>query len=142
MATALVGKNGWLFLTDDGNDVIGQYEGRVRITRENSELWRRLLAERAEAFAARGRPYRIFVAPNKEIVYREELPARVLGGGERPITQILRHAHEAGVEAHYLLDALEAGKERRIVYSQTDTHWTDWVPTSATARSAPASTGS
>ena len=69
----LEGRDGFLFLTKDTNDVLGQHTGRLRFTKPQLEEWRTVLERRIERTAQAGAPYMFAVAPNTHSVYPEKL---------------------------------------------------------------------
>ena len=118
------GRDGFLFLGDDANDVIGQHTGRVRLGSRRRRAWRDVLAGRVELMAELGVPWRSLVAPDKETVYAEMLPPDIVPAERRPIHDFLDAAREAGAPVVFPMDELDAAKSRGLVYYETDTHWT------------------
>jgi len=125
-ATPLVGVDGWLFLSGDVNDVIGQHTGRRKLGAQELEAWTTVFGSRLEKARTLGVDYRFYVAPDKEAVYSEYLPADVVPSAERPVHAVSRLASEAGVRFRYLLPELREGRATADVYRRTDTHWTGW----------------
>jgi alginate O-acetyltransferase complex protein AlgJ len=123
-AKVLQGKDGWLFLRDDTNDVLGQHTGRVQMKPAQLEKWERVLAGRVATVRELGVPWVVQVAPDKEGVYSELLPAQVVPAPRRPVHDFLEVAARVGVPVHYPLEQLRAkAREGRPVYYVTDTHW-------------------
>lgn len=119
----LHGSDGWLFLQRDRNDVLGQHTGSVRLGPDEKARWRRTLAGRVEAGERLGVLWSCLVAPDKESVYREHLPAEVEPVERRPVHEFLEVAEEAGAPVAYALDWLERAKVGPGLYAKTDTHW-------------------
>jgi SGNH hydrolase-like domain, acetyltransferase AlgX len=119
----LRGRDGWLFLRNDTNDSLGQHEGRVRLDQASVGAWQQLLEGRVALERDLGIPWICAIAPDKEALYPEYLPASVSPVRERPVHEVLRLASEAGADVHYLLDDLAADKDWGELYSRTDTHW-------------------
>jgi len=119
----LRGKDGWLFLRNDSNDVLGQHTGRVSLQAPDRRRWEKAFTERSAAVARAGVTWLFVIAPDKEAVYPEYLPADIHPVGTRPVHDVLAMARRAGVPSLYLLDAMIAGKRGGEVYSKTDTHW-------------------
>jgi hypothetical protein len=119
----LHGSDGWLFLQRDRNDVVGQHTGSVRLGLDEKAQWRKALEGRVEASERLGVLWSCLVAPDKESVYPEHLPAGVEPVGRRPVHEFLEVAGEAGAPVAYALDWLERAKAGPELYVKTDTHW-------------------
>ena len=118
------GKDGWLFLAGDTNDVLAQQSGERRFSTFQLERMRLLLEERSEWLAARGAPYFFLVAPDAHSVYPEKLPDDFPVSATRPVHQLIDHlAANSSVRIIYPLDELRE-QRHRPVYSKTSTHWT------------------
>jgi len=120
----VVGRDGWLFLGGDSNDVLGQLTGRIRPGRRWQWRWRRLIAHRRRLAAQVGTVWVQVVVPDKETVYMEKLPPEIHPIAERPILRLLDLAAECGAPFVYPLAELQAAKDEGPVYHQTDSHWT------------------
>ncbi|MGH6862529.1 MAG: alginate O-acetyltransferase AlgX-related protein, partial [Phyllobacterium sp.] len=120
----LLGKDGWIFLDHDSNRVIDQITGRHGLDRQGIDAWCQLIAERDAYVASTGAQHLVFVAPNKELVYSEQLPDWVELAEQRPIHQILTAlGPQRASRILYPLEALRAGKAQGLTYPKTDTHW-------------------
>lgn len=120
----LLGKDGWIFLDHDSNRVIDQITGRHVLDRRGVEYWRGLIAERDVYAVSIGAQHLMFVAPNKEVVYSEQLPAWVEIAENRPIHQIRAALSPArAAKIVYPLEEIRAGKAHGLTYPKTDTHW-------------------
>jgi hypothetical protein len=126
-AKVVEGKDGWLFLAHDTNDVLGQHTGRVRFSPRELRGWRHVLETRISWLRARGIPYFFLVPPNTHSVYSEYLPDDVVPVAERPVQQLIAHLRDTESEARliYPVEELVAHKERDLVYIPTDSHWND-----------------
>lgn len=124
-AAALRGRDGWLFLAGDRNNVLGQHTGRARLGRRRQAAWKRLLRVRAADMEARGVTWLTLVAPDKEAVYADFLPPEVVPAERRPIHELLEIADSVGSPMRYPLGAMRAARsqDHRPLYFQTDTHW-------------------
>jgi hypothetical protein len=120
------GKDGWLFLAHDANDVMGQHAGKRTLSSGQIERWRALLEDRTAKLAERKAEYFFLVAPDPHGVYPEMLPEGFVQAPERPVHKILADLRRANSPARviYPLDELVAEKRNRLVYSPFDTHWT------------------
>jgi alginate O-acetyltransferase complex protein AlgJ len=123
----LEGRDGFLFLTQDTNDLLAQHAGALRFTDAQLEQWRELLERRIERTAAIGAPYVFAVAPNTHSVYPENLPPGIDTAPHRPIHQLIEHLEQTESPARVLYpeELLAAHKSERQMFLRVDTHWTD-----------------
>lgn len=119
----LVGREGWLFLRNDANDVLAQHTGKVRFGRAKRRAWKRVLSERQRFAEERGFVWLCVVIPDKESLYPEYLPEQVKLSAERPVHEFLRVAERLKAPVVYALPHLEAKKTEGELYARTDTHW-------------------
>ena len=120
---ALQGADGWLFLRNDKNNVLGQHLGQVRLGVRRRRAWARLLARRMALMDELGATWLCVIAPDKEGVYRELLPAGMTPAARRPVHEILAEAERLSAPVFYPLDRLREAKRVGQPYYQTDTHW-------------------
>ncbi len=125
-AHVVLGRDGWLFYTVDpvGND----YRTVRPYTEAELEHWRRLLEHRRDWLARHGIDYLLVIAPDKQTIYPEMLPAtlRVRGHGPSRLDQLI--AYLEGHSSFRILDVrepLRQAKDWGRLYVQTDTHWND-----------------
>ena len=119
-ATAIEGKQGYLFLDNDTNGSIDQFTGRLELTEATIKGWRQYLRTMEAESAARGFTYAVSVSPAKEELFPDMYPherakrtaADVFVGELSDFTVVYHRA------------ALRKGRE--FAYSKTDTHWTDY----------------
>lgn len=119
----LEGRDGWLFLRNDRNDVIGQHEGRVRLGQTGLEGWKSLLERWLALQREFGYVWACEIAPDKEAVYAKYLPGSVELAPTRPVHEVVELGRVLGAEVNYMLDDLLAAKGEIELYSRTDTHW-------------------
>ncbi len=123
------GKDGWLFLANDSNQVLSRHSGDRRFSEAEVRSWHRTLETRRAWLLARGAQYFFVIPPNTHSVYPEMLPPEVVTAPERPVHQVLNRLAEAGsqVRVLYPVDELAAAKEDDLpVFRRTDTHWTGY----------------
>ena len=127
-AKVVEGRDGYLFMADDNNEVMAQHSGRLRLGEAELEGWRRVLERRTEMLADRGCAHLVMVAPNNHSVYPEKLPEDVETAAERPVHQLMAHLDrsDSPVKIIYPLDELVAAKADHQVCSRVDSHWTDY----------------
>lgn len=119
----LVGKDGWLFLIRDSNDVIGQQTGRVQLDEQAQQEWKELLLRRLLSVKRAATTWHTLVIPDKEIVYPEHLPDEIVPAQRRPVHEVLRIAESVEAPVAYALDALQEEKRVHNIYPRTDSHW-------------------
>ncbi len=120
----LLGKDGWIFLDRDTNEVVRQMTGGRLLDDAGLDAWTRIVAHRRDLLARRGTKFFFMVAPNKKAIYPEYLPDGIEITTSRPVFQLeaaLRN--RVGVSLIYPDRELHAAKGRGYVYPKTDTHW-------------------
>ena len=118
------GKDGWLFLAGDTNDVLAQQSGERRFSPLQLERMRLLLEKRSDWLLRRGARYFYLVAPDAHSVYPEKLPDDFQVSATRPVHQLIDHlAAFSSVRIIYPLDELRQ-QRHRPVYTKSSTHWT------------------
>jgi len=122
----LLGKHDWLFYTGDKS--IEDYRGRQVLTEAELDSWYGALKERRDWLAAQGITYHFVIAPNKQSIYPEYMPAAVVRGAPGLLDQLLGYLSRKG-EASLVDDlrpALLAQKSGLSLYRPIDAHWTDY----------------
>lgn len=119
----LAGKDGWLYLRRDTNNILAQQTGKLKLDAAQRQGWREVLEERMATSDRLGVHWSCLVVPDKESVYPEHLPDSVVPSERRPVHEFLDVAREVGAPVSYALDALLAAKRESEVYARTDTHW-------------------
>jgi alginate O-acetyltransferase complex protein AlgJ len=119
----LVGTGGWMFMSEKW--MIEHFCGTRSFTEPELNDWQKLLERRRDWLAQRGIKYLFVLAPDKQSIYPEYLPAWLKDlGGQTKVDQFFAHmkAHST-VEVLDLRPALIAAKKSATVYLKTDTHW-------------------
>ena len=119
---AIIGKEGWLYFRSSIDD----YRGLVKFPPKLIEPWRRELSAKAAYLASRHVQYLVVIAPNKETIYPEFLPAQIRQVRRRSCLDQFREALAAPqpFELLDLREPLRALKADRLFW-RTDTHWND-----------------
>lgn len=125
--SVILGKDGWLFLANEGS--LEDYRHLDPFTPAELESWRNVLEARQRWCAARGIAYLVVFAPSKHSIYPEEMPdvyTRLPGPSRLPqLVEYLREQHSP-VQALDLTQALLDAKLGGVrLYQKTDTHWND-----------------
>jgi len=121
----VIGKNGWLFFSDEGT-VLDDFLGRSRYTTEQLEEWKEYLESHRESLARHGARYLLVVPPDKWFIYPEMLPDHIRSKAGRPrldqLLEFLKASHSP-VEVLDLREALIKVKGRGEVFFHQDSHW-------------------
>lgn len=109
------GQDSWLFLGNDSNDSVGQYEGKVLINKQNLEEWDRYIQKISKI-----QNLALCIPPSKESVYPQLYPYK--RGKVTTIDQLLPKLDVYKVKYFYPTELL---KKIPNSYYETDTHWSD-----------------
>lgn len=123
-AVAVVGQEGYLFISNGANHWEQQYLGKVKIDPSWIAAWRDMFARRQVEARRRGLPLWNLIIPEKQSVLPEKRwAAPAPDGGRRPLLQLLP---ALGPEAQvlYAADALIAARTEAPVYFRRNSHWT------------------
>jgi len=120
-----MGEDGWLFLAGERSTEC--YRRTDLFSDAELEGWRRGLERRQAWLAARGAAFFFVIAPDKETIYGEKMPAMLTQVAPRSrLDQLVDYLHERStVRIVDLRAALVAGKSDGRIYNKTDTHWND-----------------
>jgi len=125
--SVILGKDGWLYLANDGS--IEDWRNLEPFTLRELEQWRRMLEARHRFCADRDVAYLFVVAPSKHDIYPEYMPdvlTRVRP--ESRFDQLLAYLRQARspVRVLDLRPPLLGLKPGFRLFQKTDTHWNDW----------------
>jgi hypothetical protein len=115
----------WLFMRSEG--VLEQYRNVSPFTPAELEHWREVLEARRAFLQQRNVPFLVVIAPNKETIYADAMPA----WATREPVPSRREALVAYLAAHSSLEVLDLTatvlslKGEGPLYYRTDTHWND-----------------
>lgn len=121
----LIGKDEWLFLKNDTNQLISQITGEYTVSDSLVNHWSNTLKLRSSFFNSIGSSYTYLCAPNKECVYSDYLPDSIILSDKRPI-EVFRSVFEEilGASFCYPLQELQTGAIS--TFSKGDTHWNQY----------------
>lgn len=119
MSKVLAGKEGWLFLQNDTNNVLDQITGKSALTDAQIEEWREGLAGRLDYADKNSFIYKYLIVPNSHCVYEQFLPDGIKVSPNRPAIQL---SEKFPAIMEYPLDFLKAQTDHEMYY-KTDTHW-------------------
>jgi alginate O-acetyltransferase complex protein AlgJ len=121
--TVVKGHDGWFFYGDD--KAIEDYTNAEPMTAEAVANWRAAILRASKWLRARGIAYVFTIAPDKHVVYDEEMPStlsRITGISRTD--QLFTALQDTGLAVDVRRPLEEAKRSERI-YQQTDTHWND-----------------
>ncbi len=119
----IAGDDGWLFFSS--NQMVDNYRGILRFSDRELRDWQTLLERRRDWLAQRHIRFLFIVAPDKQSIYPEHLPAWIIKvHPDTKLDQLLAHlrAHST-VEVLDLRPALRDARATAPTYFKTDTHW-------------------
>lgn len=119
-----VGRDNWLYY--NGDDEILGYLGLLPLSSAQLEMSQLALLDRRDWLAERGIKYLFLPVPNKETVYPEFLPHRILQQAGRSIyDQVISYLKKQHVFTEFidLKQIFQEYKGTRKLYLKTDTHW-------------------
>jgi alginate O-acetyltransferase complex protein AlgJ len=121
----IIGRNNWLFFAGHG-DVATRYR-RLFSTTELS-AWKTYLEKRRDMLAERNIPYLFIVAPDKQSVFRSELPLSICyARAPSRLDQLMAYMRlHSSVDILDVRKILIEGNAVRPTYHRTDSHWNDW----------------
>ncbi len=122
--TVVRGRDGWLFYGDDGG--MEDYANERPLTKDEVGVWRAAVVRARDWLAARGIAYVFTIAPDKHVIYPDEVPRSIqrLGAASRT-DQVFAALAGTGVSTVDVRPALLAARARERIYFLTDTHWND-----------------
>jgi hypothetical protein len=118
----LVGKQGWLYLTQDSGWVSFRSEGEM--SPDTVRRWHSSLVNVRRFMASRSTPMLTIIPPSKESIYPEYLPASAVRA--KPLVrldQVLGIYRSTGNDFIDLRGPFLAAKSRAQLYARFDSHW-------------------
>lgn len=116
----IYGRDGWLYYQETLDD----YQNRATLTEDEAAQVARTVADMQAYCEARGAAFLFTIAPNKNSLYPENMPARYLQSDSPGNYELVaRYLSEYGVNYADLFTFLSAQDE--VLYHQTDSHWTN-----------------
>jgi hypothetical protein len=117
------GDGGWFFYADD--KAIEDYVNSEPLTEEAVSNWRAAVLRARDWLRARGIAYVFTIAPDKHVIYGEQMPSTLVRlNGLSRTDQLFTALQDTGLAVDLRGVEFEA-KSRERVYQQTDTHWND-----------------
>lgn len=117
----IIGNDGWLFLGNDTNNSISQYEGEIFLRLSEIEGYKNYFEKLKEKISC---DFFFSIAPNKEYVLPEKYPfIRRKKGNILIYEQVIALLDEYGIDYHYPTNELASVPRS---YYKTDTHWSEY----------------
>jgi len=117
------GSDGWFFYGED--QAVEDYAQVDPMTPEAIANWRAAILRARDWLAARQIAYVFTIAPDKHVLYGEEMPGTIARVSDVSRTdQLLTAIQDTGLAVDVRPSLFEAKTLERI-YHQTDTHWND-----------------
>ena len=124
-STVIKGRGGWLFYADDS--ALDDYVAERPFAPEELRAWRSALVATNDWLNERGVRFVFTIAPDKHVIYAEQMPASLhrVGGTSRTeqLFEYLRHTTNLALVD--VRPALFEAKGDERLYHLTDTHWND-----------------
>jgi alginate O-acetyltransferase complex protein AlgJ len=118
----IIGSDDWMFYAE--YRALEDYQGTAPFSDNEMVRWQYLLEARRNWLRDRGIPYILFVAPNKETLYPEEMPQRLQRGTVHRLDQLLEFlAIHSDLEIVDPRGLLLSAKTEGDVCRKTDSHW-------------------
>jgi hypothetical protein len=124
-ATSVVkGRDGWLFYADDSG--MDDYARASPFGKQALDEWRESLLRSQQWLHAQGIGFVFTIAPDKHVVYPEQLPdtIRPVGPTYR-MDQLFAALDGTSVKTVDVRPILQAAKPHERLYEKTDTHWNE-----------------
>jgi len=121
VATALRGKDDWLFYAEDGG--LDDFANANPLSPEIVDIWRNEVIRERDFLRAHGIAYLFVLAPDKVQIYPEHFPDTVRQVS--PVSrsdQLLTATYDTGVVLD-VRQAMMAARDKERLYHKTDTHW-------------------
>jgi hypothetical protein len=122
-AAVVKGEHGWFFYGDDKS--VEDYANVEPMTDEAMANWRSAIVRARDWLVARKVAYVFTIAPDKHVIYGDEMPATIARLGELSrADQLFTALQDTGLAVDVRGAEFDA-KAKERVYQQTDTHWND-----------------
>jgi len=120
--SVIKGRGGWLFYGSDGGS--DDYTREKPFTAAELAEWRESIVRTNRWLRERGIAYVFAVAPDKHVIYPEEMPASIRPrSAPSRLEQLFEALEGSGVITVDFRPALLEAKKKERVYDLTDTHW-------------------
>ena len=122
-AAVIEGEDGWFFYGDDKS--VEDYADVEPMSDGALANWRAAILAARDWLRARNVAYVFTIAPDKHVIYADQMPRTLARVGDLSRTdQLLTALQDTGVAVDLRGSELDAKRHERV-YQQTDTHWND-----------------
>ncbi len=122
-AAVVKGRDGWFFYGED--EAIEDYASAKPMMPGELANWRAAILRARDWLGARRIAYVFTIAPDKHVIYGEEIPPTLARVGDvSRADQLFTTLQDTGLAVDVRASLFEAKRAERI-YHQTDTHWND-----------------
>ena len=122
-AAVVQGEHGWFFYGDDKS--VEDFANVEPMTDQAQANWRAAILGARDWLRARNIAYVFTIAPDKHVIYADQMPATLVRVGDvSRANQLFIALQDAGIAVDVRQELFSA-KVRERVYQQTDTHWND-----------------
>ncbi|MGD9969664.1 MAG: hypothetical protein AB7S65_04355 [Sulfuricurvum sp.] len=121
----IVGKNGWLFLAGESNNLLRYYNEADFFSDATCQEWKNILCLRKDRLSKMNIEYVHIFAPDKLSIYPEFTLETFRHFDAHPINKLFKQ-YSNDLE-HFVINPIVSFKEAKIaklLYWKTDTHWT------------------
>ncbi len=130
VSKTIIGKNGWLFMAKESEDVneVDYFRSIKLFSKEELKHWQNALEQRRDWLANRGIHYFFIIAPNKSTIYSEFMPDFIHPvRNESRLDQLLNYLkNNSDFQIIDLRKVLINAKKDCEVYYKTDSHWNEY----------------
>jgi hypothetical protein len=122
--SVIVGRGGWFFYAEDAS--VDDYARTDPLSADAVANWRSAIVAANTWLEEHGAAYVFTIAPDKYVVYPEQMPSSVgQVGTQSRADQVYAALHGSGVATVDVRPLLAVAKARERIYHKTDTHWNE-----------------
>ncbi|AHJ12262.1 alginate O-acetyltransferase AlgX-related protein [Sulfurospirillum multivorans] len=122
-AQVIAGKDDFLFLGNNYDNVLHKTNGIYKPTNEEINNWTNKLKDLQKWYEERGINFVIVIAPNKHSIYKEKLPNWMQYDGKTITDNIVEQSNLKDINILDLRNIISNNKKDKLLYFKTDTHW-------------------
>lgn len=119
------GKNKFLFLGNNYDNVLHKTNGIFKIKQEDLEKYAQQLEDLQNWYKNQNIKLIIAIAPNKHSIYKENLPNWMQTNEKTLTDNIVEFLQEKNIEILDLRSFLRTEKKQDLLYYKSDTHWNE-----------------
>lgn len=112
--SAIVGRDGFLFLTEGSNSILSRYSLNEEADKELSNRWIRLFHARAAKLSKRNIKYRQIIVPEKSSIMSDNFPAKI-SGATRCLEQIDFNSRQCQFLSEQYISVLQLYRDKQPI---------------------------